>query len=192
MLTILKRELFDSIRSMKEELEKSSQADNLSFYELHGLQSAYSESWVEWVRGTDYYIYYTNTDKVVAFMPFESENELTTEKDDWLSNHGNYESLLTNELVHNVVKTDIPTDFGISYECTYNTRVMTGLKTRYYEYQDSITGRTYILSIDLYPDGFSESFMLFVFDKDKSFMCSGTSSDISIDAATELCSVTVI
>lgn len=182
---------FDSIRSMKEELEKNSQANNISFYELHGLQSAYSESWVEWAGGTDYFIYYTNADKVVAFMPFESESDLTTEKDDWLSNHGTYESLLANELIHDVVKTEIPTDYGISYECTYNTRVMTGLKIRYYEYQDSITGRTYILSVDLSPDGVSESFMLFVFDKDKSFMCSGTASDISLEVVDELYSVTV-
>ena len=180
---------FDSIRAMKEELEMSSQAENISFYELQGLPSAYKESGVEWTE--DYVIYYTNEDKVIAFMPFESEIDLHAMKDDSLKNHGTYENLLANKLIHDVVKTEIPTDSGISYECTYNTNVVTGLKLRYYEYQDPVSSRNYILSIDFSPDRSFDNFTLFVFENKTSFMCSGNTSDISLEAAYELFSVTV-
>jgi len=182
---------FDSIRAMKAELEQSSQADTVSFYELQGLPDAYAESGVEWAEQTDYYIYYVSADEVIAFMPFESESAASAMKDDWLSNHGTYENLLANDLIHDVVKTDIPTNSGIAYECTYNTRLKTGLKLRYYEYQDSATGRNYILSVDLSPDGSIDNSVLFVFDDKNSFMCGGNTSDLSIEAAFGLFSVTV-
>ena len=125
-------------------------------------------------------------------MPFASESDLSARKDDLLSNHGTYENLLANKLIHDVVKSEIPTDSGIAYECTYSTRVKTGLKIRYYECQDSATGRNYILSVDLSSDGNLENAALFVFDGMNSFMCGGNASEIaSLEAAYELFSVVV-
>jgi len=183
--------VFDNIRAMKKELEQDSPSYTLSFYELQGLPDTYTESWVEWAGKKDYFIYYTDADKVTVFMPFESESGLSAMKEDLLSNHGTYEYLLSNELIHDVVKTELPTDSGVAYECTYSTHIKTGLKIRYYEYQDSLTGRKYILSVDVSPDGMTDSFSLFVFDNNKSFMCSGTDSNVSLDVALELYSVVV-
>lgn len=187
-------QVFNNIRAMKIDLEKNLQPDTLSLYELQGLPDKYEESWVEWADKTDYldyFIYYTDADKVTAFMPFESESALSAMKEDWLSDNGTYEYLLSNELIHDVVKTEISTDYGIAYECTYSTRIKTDLRIRYYEYQDSLTNRRYILSVDVSPDGMTDSFSLFVFDNANSFMCGGTDSNMSLDVAFGLYSVVV-
>lgn len=187
---------FSSIRTMKEDMllnEKSS--DNIygqskltpsSLRELKGLDASYSESWVEWAGADDYFIYYTNASTYLAFMPFESNELLMKAMNERLMYDGTYEELAANQNIKNISKTSLPTDIGSAYECIFSTETIIDSKLRYYEYTDEESGILYILSQKISPEGTLRRMALFVFDGERSFMCSGTSSDISIHSAMKL------
>lgn len=190
---------FDSIREMKLSLADTStdlsltentDINSLIWRELTGLDSEYSEDFVEWSGGGSYFIYYTNGEYVTAFMPFSTEAELSDAMNSWLSVDGTYESLSANERISDIVKNDIDTELGTMYECTYNTDKVEGLKTRYHEYTDE-GGRTYILSQSFMSDGSLSSNALFVFDGEASFMCSGNDPSFTMNSALSLISAAI-
>ncbi len=196
---------FDSIRTMKEEIEKRngdppsspdalSGIDTSDLKELKGLDADYAESWVELNNDDEYVkyvIYYTTADSVLAFIPFSSEDLLRKEMEYWLLPGGTYENLLTNHLVTDVEFAELPAAAGTSYQCTYNTSRATGLILRYHTYTDPESNSTYILSETFSPDNRLQSSLLFVFAGDRSFMCSGNDANLTISAARDLYSSNV-
>ena len=127
---------------------------------------------------------------MTAFKPFSTEAELSDAMNSWLSVDGTYESLSANERISDIVKTDIDTELGTMYECTYNTDKVEGLKTRYHEYTDE-GGRIYILSQSYMSDGSLSSNALFVFDGTASFMCSGNDPSFTMNSALSLISAEI-
>ena len=119
-------------------------------------------------------------------MPLGSEDLLRQAMNERLADNGTYEELSRNPLIISIQKNEIPTSLGSSYECIYSNSSITDSKLRYHDYTDNESGIQYILSESFSPTGELRSMALFVFDGENSFMCSGTSPDISMQAAIEL------
>ncbi len=197
---------FNNIRTMKEEIDKKrnddlqpsfntgNSIDTSDLKELKGLDADYVESWVELNNDDEYVkyvIYYTTADSVLAFIPFSSEDLLRKEMEYWLLPGGTYENLLANHLVTDVEFAELPAEVGTSYQCTYNTSRATGLILRYHTYTDPETNSTYILSETFSPNNQLQSYSLFVFAGDKSFMCNGNDAKLTILTACNLYSSNV-
>ena len=137
--------------------------------ELAGLPEGFEEILVE--TGGLYCIHYSGSEGAVAFYPFETEAALEEYMTVHLNNSGTYESLLANDLISDIRKTDLSAGGEILYECLYNTRIKTDLKLRYREF--SADGIRYVLSSGYDTDGSLQHYQLFAFTGDASFACIG-------------------
>ena len=188
-------QVFENIRSMKQELENDAatlytvSSETPAFYELSGLPLGYVETSVEWTGSSDYVIYYSNGNSVIAYMPITSEDALDSMLLDLLKNGGTYEYLSENPLVNGVTKTDILSTLGSMYECTYNTSKTSGLKLNYHEYTNEETDVTYIISTTYTNTGDILNSKLFVFNGSSSFVCIGSETNIDMETACSLTSV---
>lgn len=135
--------------------------------ELAGLPEGFEEILVE--TGGLYCINYSGSEGAVAFYPFETEAALEEYMTVHLNNSGTYESLLANDLISDIRKTDLSAGGEILYECLYNTRIKTDLKLRYREF--TADGIRFVLSSSYSPDGSLLGHQLFAFCGDASFAC---------------------
>lgn len=190
-------QVFDNIRSLKRALENDTttlytvSSEISVYYELIGLPSGYVETSVEWTGSSDYCVYYSHDDSVIAYIPVSSENALTSMLENLLQYSGTYEYLAANTMVNSLTKTSVSTTLGWMYECTYNTSKKTGLKLNYHEYTNEETNITYIISRTYTQTGDILNSKLFVFNGSASFVCIGSETNISMETACNLTSVPI-
>lgn len=178
---------FNNIREMIHQIESGTLSwtaqeiydahgcDTGALLELTGMDDGYSESLVEWCGGMNYSIYYQKDEQVIAFTPFYTREQFEQS----LSGMDTWESLAENELILNLVKTDLDTEEGIMYECTYDTDKVKGLRNTYHD----TTGEDGIRSIvtNWYgADGEHISGSVYVYDEEIPFQClvSGFEADM--------------
>ena len=138
--------------------------------ELTGLPEGFQDVLVE--TGGGYCITYSNGETAIAFFPLENEAALDAYMTAQLAGSGTYEALLTNDLISDVRKTDLPAEGEILYECLYNTSIKTDLKLRYREC--TADGIRFVLSVSYDSDGSQRYCQMFAFAGDASFACSSS------------------
>ncbi len=186
-------EVFDSIREMIRQIESGTLSwtaqeiydahgcDTSALRELTGMDDGFSEFLVEWCGGMNYSINYQKDDQVIAFMPCDTMEEMyqaVSAMDAW-------ESLQENDLLMNLVKTDVETDDGIQYECTYDTSVVSGLRITYHETTDA-SGIRCVVTNQYGADGVHQSGAVYVFDESASFYCLVRGFEADMDFAKRL------
>lgn len=146
----------------------------MALRELAGLPEGFQDVLVE--TGGGYCITYANWETAIAFFPLENEAALEAYMAAQLAGSGTYEALLTNDLISDVRKTDLPAEGEILYECLYNTSIKTDLKLRYREC--TADGIRFVLSVSYDSDGSQQYCQMFAFAEDASFAC-GSSAPFS-------------
>jgi hypothetical protein len=133
---------FNSIREMIEKINNGDLSagaqkifdaygcDTAQLLELTGIDEGFSESTVEWCGGFNYCINYIKDGQIISFVPYYTDEQFNSA----LSGLESWDNLLKNELLLNLEKTDLPTDEGFMYECTFDTAVVTGQRKTYHEF----------------------------------------------------------
>lgn len=176
---------FDSIREMIRQIENGELnwadqeiydahgCDIAELRELTGMDEGFSEYLVEWCGGLNYSLCYhieeQKYDKEkqhIAFMPFYTQEAFEQS----LSGMDTYESLAENELILNLVKTDLDTEEGIMYACTYDTSKVKGLRMTYH---DTIgeDGIRRIVTNQYNTNGKHDYGSIYTFDEEVPFCC---------------------
>ena len=169
---------FNSIREMIEKIKGGDLSagaqkifdaygcDTEQLRELTGLDEGFSESMVEWCGGFNYCINYIKDGQVIAFKPYYTD-ELYIGA---LSELETWDVLQKNKLLLNLEKTDIPTDEGIMYECTFDTSRVTGQRKTYHGFTGA-DGIQRVVTNWYGADGNPISGQIFVFDDTLRFSC---------------------
>ena len=149
-----------------QEIYNAHGCDIAELRELTGMDENFSEFLVEWCGGLNFSIYYQKDDRNIAFMPFYTQEAFEQS----LSGMDTYESLAENELILNLVKTDLDTEEGIMYACTYDTSKVKGLRMTYH---DTIgeDGIRRIVTNQYNTNGKHDYGSIYTFDEEVPFCC---------------------
>lgn len=169
---------FNSIREMIEKINNGDLSagdqkifdaygcDTAQLLELTGMDEGFSELSVEWCGGLNYCINYGKDGQIIAFDPYYTDEQFNSA----LSGLESWDNLLKNELLLNLEKTDLPTDEGFMYECTFDTAVVTGQRKTYHEFTGT-DGIQRIVTNWYGADGNPISGQIYILDGHVPFSC---------------------
>jgi len=169
---------FDNIREMIRKIETGTLSeaeqkiydahgcDTALLRELTGLDEGFVEVMTQWLGGMDYCLYYQKDEQSVAFLPAYAEEQFQQA----LAGMDSWEVLMENDLLLNLQKTDLETENGIRYECTFDTARVDGQRITYHEAVGT-DGIRRIVTNWYGGDGAHISGSIYVFDKDVPFTC---------------------
>lgn len=169
---------FNSIREMIEKINNGDLSagaqkifdaygcDTAQLLELTGIDEGFSESTVEWCGGFNYCINYIKDGQIISFVPYYTDEQFNSA----LSGLESWDNLLKNELLLNLEKTDLPTDEGFMYECTFDTAVVTGQRKTYHEFTGT-DGIQRIVTNWYGADGNPISGQIYILDGHVPFSC---------------------
>ena len=179
---------FDNIREMIRQIETGTLnwadqeiydtygCDTAKLRELSGLCDGFSEFLVEWTGGLDYCINYQKDEQTIAFMPYYTEEQFAQA----LSGMDTWESLSKNTLLLNLEKTELETDAGVLYVCTFDTSAVPGQRITCHE-SIGPDGIRRIVTNWYGGDGEHISGSIYVFAEEVPFVClvSGFPADMA-------------